>query len=54
MELNFYLQQNSLRQVCITTSRISHNRQQYKNGFKQELKNTIVEVNDLARIKLIG
>ena len=48
-----YLQQTSLRQVRRTTSRISPNRQQYKNGFNDELVNTIVEARDLARKSLI-
>ena len=48
-----YLQQISLRQVRRTTSRISPNRQQYKNGFNDELVNTTVEARDLARKSLI-
>ena len=52
--MDFPLQQTSLVQVCFTTSRISLIRQQYKNGFKEELIKTMVEVRELLRNKWTG
>ena len=47
-------QQTNLRQVCFTASLISHIRQQYKNGFREEFMNTIVEARDLAISLSVG